>query len=122
MNTRRCTTLAPSNSSVAALKEVANRPGATVTFSTTSTSHTGFGKLAVAGGLNWSDLVHWSIYYNAKDPDHVVVTEDTGCRDRLLYFHDKNGHLVWKQRFKLIYSANDGRVVSAYPSTTICKR
>lgn len=81
-----------------------------------------FGNLAAAGGLNWSDLVHWSIYYNAKDPDHVIVTEDTGCRDRLLYLHDKNGRLLWQQRFKLIYSANDGRVISAYPTSTICKR
>ena len=81
-----------------------------------------FGVLARAGGLNWSDLVHWAIYYNAKDPDHVVVTEGDGCRDRLLYLHDRNGRLVWQQRFKLIYSANDGRVISVYPTTAICKR
>lgn len=82
-----------------------------------------FGVLASAGGLNWSDLVHWAIYYNVKDPDHAVVTEGDGCRDRMLYLHDRRtGRLVWKQRFKLIYSANDGRVISVYPTTAICKR
>lgn len=81
-----------------------------------------FQGLARAGGLNWSDLVHWVIYYNVQDPDHVIVEQGDGCRDRLLYLHDKNGRLVWQQRFKMIYSANDGRVITVYPSSAICVR
>lgn len=81
-----------------------------------------FQGLARAGGLNWSDLVHWAIYYNVQDPDHVIVEEGDGCRDRLLYFHDSNGRLIWQQRFKMIYSANDGRVITTYPSSSICVR
>ena len=81
-----------------------------------------FRRLASAGGLNWTDLVHWAIYYSAKDPDHVIVEEDTGCRDRLLYLHDKNGRLVWSQRFKVIYSAMSGAVITAYPTSAICTR
>jgi hypothetical protein len=81
-----------------------------------------FQRLASAGGLNWSDLVHWAIYYNVHDPDHVIVDQGDGCRDRLLYLHDRNGRLVWQQRFKLIYSANDGRVITVYPSSAICRR
>jgi hypothetical protein len=81
-----------------------------------------FQNLARAGGLNWSDLVHWAIYYNIQDPDHVVVEQGDGCRDRLLYLHDRNGRLVWQQRFKMIYSAMDGRVITVYPSRAICER
>jgi hypothetical protein len=81
-----------------------------------------FQGLARAGGLNWSDLVHWAIYYNVQDPDHVIVEQGDGCRDRLLYLHDRNGRLVWQQRFKMIYSANDGRVITVYPSSAICVR
>lgn len=81
-----------------------------------------FQGLARAGGLNWSDLVHWAIYYNVRDPDHVIVDQGDGCRDRLLYLHDSNGRLVWQQRFKMIYSANDGRVITVYPSSSICVR
>lgn len=81
-----------------------------------------FQTLARAGGLNWSDLVHWAIYYNVKDPDHVIVEQTDGCRDRLLYLHDRNGRLVWQKRFKLIYSAADGRVITVYPSSSICTR
>ncbi len=39
-----------------------------------------FQGLARAGGLNWSDLVHWAIYYNVQDPDNVVVEQGDGCR------------------------------------------
>lgn len=81
-----------------------------------------FQTLARAGGLNWSDLVHWAIYYNVKDPDRVIVEQTDGCRDRLLYLHDRNGRLVWQKRFKLIYSASDGRVITVYPSSSICTR
>ena len=81
-----------------------------------------FQGLARAGGLNWSDLVHWAIYYNVQDPDHVIVDQGDGCRDRLLHLHDRNGRLVWQQRFKMIYSANDGRVITVYPSSDICRR
>jgi hypothetical protein len=81
-----------------------------------------FQGLARAGGLNWSDLVHWAIHYNNVDPDHVVVEQGDGCRDRLLYLHDSNGRLIWQQRFKMIYSANDGRVITTYPSSQICTR
>ncbi|MTE17829.1 hypothetical protein F0L17_01505 [Streptomyces sp. TRM43335] len=81
-----------------------------------------FQGLARAGGLNWSDLVHWAIHYNATDPDHVIVEGTDGCRDRMLYLHDRNGRLVWQQRFKMIYSAYDGRVITTYPSSAICKR
>ncbi|WP_141703477.1 hypothetical protein [Planobispora rosea] len=81
-----------------------------------------FQNLARAGGLNWSDLVHWVIHYNVQDPDHVIVDQGDGCRDRMLYLHDRNGRLVWQQRFKVIYSAMDGRVITAYPSSAICVR
>jgi hypothetical protein len=81
-----------------------------------------FQGLARAGGLNWSDLVHWAIHYNVHDPDHIIVEQGDGCRDRLLYLHDRNGNLVWQQRFKMIYSANDGRVITVYPSSSICVR
>ncbi len=81
-----------------------------------------FQTLARAGGLNWSDLVHWAIYYNVQSPDHVIVEDGTGCRDRLLYFHDRNGRLVWQKRFTMIYSANDGRVITVYPRDKICER
>nr|WP_042179747.1 hypothetical protein [Kibdelosporangium sp. MJ126-NF4]CEL14006.1 hypothetical protein [Kibdelosporangium sp. MJ126-NF4]CTQ88374.1 hypothetical protein [Kibdelosporangium sp. MJ126-NF4] len=81
-----------------------------------------FQGLARAGGLNWSDLVHWAIHFNTKDPDHVIVEEGDGCRDRMLFLHDRNGRLVWQQRFKMIYSAMDGRVITTYPSSAICKR
>ncbi len=84
--------------------------------------YTEFQSLARAGGLNWSDLVHWAIYYNAQDPDHVIVDQSDGCRDRLLYLHDGNGRLIWQQRFKLIYNAVDGRVITVYPSSSICTR
>lgn len=77
-----------------------------------------FQGLARAGGLNWSDLVHWAIYYNVQDPDHV---EGDGCRDRVLFLHDSNGRLLWQQRFKLIYSASDGRVITVYPSSSTCR-
>lgn len=81
-----------------------------------------FQGLARAGGLNWSDLVHWAIYYNVRDPDHVIVDGGDVCRDRLLYLHDRNGRLIWTQRFKMIYSANNGRVITVYPSKSICRR
>lgn len=81
-----------------------------------------FQGLARAGGLNWSDLVHWAIHYNNTDPDHVIVNGTDGCRDRLLYLHDSNGREIWQQRFKLIYNATDGRVITTYPSSSICKR
>jgi hypothetical protein len=80
-----------------------------------------FQGLARAGGLNWSDLAHWAIHYNTQDPDHVIVDGSDGCRDRLLYLHDSNGRLVWQQRFKMIYNAVDGRVITTYPSR-ICVR
>ena len=81
-----------------------------------------FQTLARAGGLNWSDLVHWAIHYTGSDPDHVIVERNTGCRDRLLYLHDGDGRLIWQQRFKMIYNATDGRVVTTYPTSAICKR
>jgi hypothetical protein len=81
-----------------------------------------FRTLAAAGGLNGSDLVHWAVYDNGKDPDHVIVEEGDGCRDRLLDLHDRNGRLVWQQRFTMVYSANDGRVNTVYPSSAICER
>ncbi|MFD0203464.1 MULTISPECIES: hypothetical protein [Saccharothrix] len=81
-----------------------------------------FQNLARAGGLNWSDLVHWAIHYNVEDPDHVIVNGTDGCRDRLLYLHDRNGREVWQQRFKVVYNALDGRIITAYPTTSICKR
>lgn len=82
--------------------------------------YTEFQGLARAGGLNWSDLVHWAIYYNQLDPDNVDVDQNTGCRDRLLYLHDRNGRLVWQQRFRLIYNAVNGRVITVYPTSSIC--
>ncbi|KOX19894.1 hypothetical protein ADK67_31995 [Saccharothrix sp. NRRL B-16348] len=84
--------------------------------------YTEFQNLASAGGLNWSDLVHWAIHYNVDDPDHVVVDGTDGCRDRLLYLHDRNGREVWQQRFKVIYNALDGRIITTYPSSSICVR
>lgn len=81
-----------------------------------------FQGLARAGGLNWSDLVHWAIHYNVKDPDRIIVEQGDGCRDRLLYLYDRNGRKVWEQRFKLIYSVNDGRIITVYPSRAICRR
>ncbi|SNQ51337.1 conserved exported hypothetical protein [Frankia canadensis] len=81
-----------------------------------------FQNLARPAGLNWSDLVHWAIYYNTKDPDHVVVDQNTGCRDRLLYAQDGNGRQVWQQRFRMIYNATDGRVITVYPTSGTCQR
>lgn len=42
-------------------------------------------------------------------------------RDRLLYLHDRSGCLVWQQRFRLIYSATVGRVLTVYPRNAICR-
>lgn len=81
-----------------------------------------FQNLARAGGLNWSDLVHWAIHYNTQDPDHVIVDGSDGCRDRMLYLHDRNGREIWQQRFKVIYNSVDGRVITTYPSSQICVR
>jgi hypothetical protein len=80
-----------------------------------------FQTLAAAGGLNWSDLVHWAIHYNVQDPDHVAVDQNTGCRDRVLFLHDRNGRLVWQQRFRLTYNAVDGRVITVHPDSRICE-
>lgn len=51
-----------------------------------------FQALASPARLNWSDLVHWVIYYTAAGPDHTRVSGSTTCRDRMLYLHDSNGH------------------------------
>lgn len=82
--------------------------------------YTEFQVLAAPAGLNWSDLVHWAIYYTAADPDHVRVSGSTGCRDRMLYLHDNNGRLVLQKRFRMIYNAGDGRVVTTYPTDAVC--
>jgi hypothetical protein len=76
--------------------------------------------LATPAGLNWSDLAHWAIHYNAKDPDHTVVKGNTGCRDRLLYVEDRNGRTIWAKRFKVIYNSVNGRIITAYPTSGIC--
>lgn len=78
-----------------------------------------FQNLARAGGLNWSDLVHWAIHFTIKDPDNTI----TGCRDRVIFLHDRrNGNLVWQQRFKMIYNTSNGQVITVYPSSKICTR
>lgn len=79
-----------------------------------------FEALAALARLNWRDLAHWAIHYNLTDPDHVAVDGNTGCRDRILSLHDKDGRRVVEKRFKLIYNAVNGRIVTVYPDKKIC--
>lgn len=81
-----------------------------------------FSGLAALAGRNWRDLAHWAIYYNDVDPDREYARGTSTCRSRLLYLVNSNGQVVKQQIFKTINNNTNGRVITAYPSSSQCER
>jgi len=81
-----------------------------------------FAALAAPVGLTWRDLLHGALYWNDYDPDKTSysMSNQTYCRSRYLYLADSSGRVVVSQIFRTITSSSNGKVITAYPSSSQC--
>lgn len=81
-----------------------------------------FSGLAALAGRRWRDLAHWAIYYNDIDTDREYARGTSTCRSRVLYLVNSSGQVVKQQIFRTINNNTNGRVITAYPSSSQCER